>query len=88
MDANRDGGRFPGPSRDADMEGGSWDVVLAPLDHQDVVAVLLQLVGHAVFQVALVFDQNLIAGDFRAIDTHQEHVVPWEEEGGVEWEGW
>lgn len=65
------------PSWDSDVEGGARDVVLPPLDHQDVVAMFFQLVGHTVFQVALVFDQNLVTGEFWAVDAHQEHVVPW-----------
>lgn len=32
---------FLGASWDGDVEGGAWDVVLAPLDNQDVVAPLL-----------------------------------------------
>lgn len=70
-------GKFLRPSWDSDVEGGARDVILPPLDHQDVVAMLFQLVGHAVFQVALVFDQNLMTGEFWAINTHQEHVVTW-----------
>lgn len=62
------------------MEGGAGDVVVAPFDHQDVVASLLQQVGHIVLQVAQVFDLQLLTGDLRATDTHQEHVLTWEEE--------
>lgn len=66
------------------MEGGARDVVLPPLDHQDVVAMFFQLVSHTVFQVALVFDQNLVTGEFWAVDTHQEHVVTWGKGGRTE----
>lgn len=60
------------------MEGGARDVLLTPLDHQGVAAGLFQLVGHTVFQVALMLNQNLMAGGFWAVDAHQEHVVTWE----------
>lgn len=72
-----------GASGDLDMEGGPWDVVVAPLDHQDVVASLLQHVAHVVLQVAQMFDQNLLTGDLRAVHAHQEHVLTWEDEGKI-----
>lgn len=55
-------------------------MVVAPLDHQDVVAPLLQQVAYVVLQVAHVFDKDLLTGDLRTVDTHQEHVLTWEEE--------
>lgn len=64
------------------MEGGAGDVVVAPFDHQDVVASLLQQVGHSVLQVAQVFDLQLLTGDLGAADTHHEHVLPWGTGGG------
>lgn len=63
------------------MEGGAGDVVLAPLDHQDVAAPLLQQVANVVLQVAHVFDQNLLTGDLRAVHSHQEHILTWRQEG-------
>lgn len=71
------GGGFLGGSRDGNVEGGAGDVVVAPLDHQNVVAPLLQHVAHVVLQVAQVFDQNLLTGDLRTVDAHQEHVLTW-----------
>ncbi len=58
-------------------------MIIAPLDHQDVVSSLLQHVAYVVLQVAQVFDQNLLAGDLRTVHTHQEHVLTWEEEGKI-----
>lgn len=67
---------FPGvASGDGDVEGRAGHVLLAPLDHQDVVAPLLQQVGDAVLQVACVFDLQLLTGHLRAADAHQEHVL-------------
>lgn len=57
------------------MEGRAGHVLLAPFDHQDVVATLLQQVGDAVLQVACVFDLQLLAGHLRAADAHQENVL-------------
>lgn len=74
---------FLGALWDGDLEGGAGDVVVAPLDHQDVVAPLLQQVAYVVLQVAHVFDQDLLTGDQRTVDTHQEHVLTWEEEGTI-----
>lgn len=62
------------------MEGGAWDVIVAPLDHQDVVAPLLQQVADVVLQVAQMFDQNLLTGNLRTVNTHQEHVLTWGED--------
>lgn len=72
-------GKFLGSSGDGDVEGGARDVVLTPLDHQDVVAPFLQHVADVVLQVAHVFDQHLITGDLWAVHTHQKHVLTWEE---------
>lgn len=72
-------GRFLGSSGDGDVEGGARDVVLTPLDHQDVVAPFLQYVADVVLQVAHVFDQHLLTGDLWAVHAHQEHVLTWEE---------
>lgn len=64
---------------DGDVERGSWDVVVAPLDHQDVAAPFLQHVADVVLQVPQMFDQNLLTGDLRAVHAHQQHVLTWEE---------
>lgn len=69
-------------SGDVDLEGGAWDVVVAPLHHQDVAPPLLQHVAHVVLQVAQVFDQNLLTGDQGAEHPHQEHVLTWRKRGG------
>lgn len=52
-------------------------MLLAPLDHQQVAASLLGQEGDAVLHVARVFDLQLLAGQLRAADAHQEHVLPW-----------
>lgn len=77
---SRNDGRFLGVSWDGDVEGGAWDVVIAPLNHQDVVAPLSQHIADIVLQIAQVFDQNLLTGDLRTVHTHQEHVLTWEVE--------
>ncbi len=69
-----------GASWDGDVERGAWDVVFAPLDHQDVVSPLFEQVAYVVLQVAQVFDEDLLAGDVRTVDAHQEHVLTWREE--------
>lgn len=74
-------GGFPSASRDGNVEGGARDVVVAPLDHQNVVAPLLQHITHIVLQVSQVFDQNLLTGDLRTVDAHQEQVLTWGKEG-------
>lgn len=51
-------------------------MLLAPFDHQEVLAALPQQVGDTVVQVARVFDLQLLAGNLRAADAHQEHVLP------------
>lgn len=72
-----------GASWDGDMEGGAWDVVVTPLDHQDVVAPLFQHIAYIILQVAQVFDQNLLTGDLWTVHTHQEHILTWGEEGKI-----
>lgn len=52
-------------------------MLLAPFDHQEVLSALLQQVGDAVVQVACVLDLQLLAGNLRAADAHQQHVLPW-----------
>lgn len=62
-------------SGDGDVERRPRDVIVAPLDHQDVGAPLLQQVADVVLQLAQMFDQNLLAGDLRAVHAHQQHVL-------------
>lgn len=71
--------RRNGASRDGDVERRAWDVVVAPLDHQDVAAPLLEQVADGVLQAAQVFDQNLLTGDLGAVHAHQQHVLTWEQ---------
>lgn len=66
---------FPGASRDGDVKRRPWDVIVAPLHHQDVTAPLLQQVADVVLQVAQMFDQNLLTGDLGAVHAHQQHVL-------------
>lgn len=69
-------GRGCGPGSDNDVVGAARDVRVSPFDHQDVLALLLQLVTDVVHAVTHMFDQDLLAGNLWAIDTDQEHVPP------------
>ena len=57
------------------MEWGSGDVIVAPLDKDDVVSALLDDVVDAVAVAADVLDQDLFAGDLGAEDADEEAVV-------------
>lgn len=57
------------------MEGRSGDVVVAPLDEDDVGAPFLNDVVDGVLAVPPVFDDHLLAGGLRTIDTHVQDVV-------------
>lgn len=58
-----------------DVEWGSRDVLVAPLDKDDVVSALLDDVVDAVPVTADVLDQDLFAGDLRTEDSDEEAVV-------------
>lgn len=60
----------------SDVEGASWDMVLAPLDDEQVLAGLLGRVRHGVPSVSHVLHVDLLAWRFRAVDPDQQHVAP------------
>ena len=66
---------------DGDVVGAARDVVLAPLHHQRVLPLVLQLVADVVHPVPQMFDQDLLAGHLRAVHPDQEHVPPWGRSG-------
>ena len=57
------------------MIGRSRNVIISPLDKDDVGASLLNNVIHRVLLVALVLDDHLFAGRFRTVDAHVQDVV-------------
>ena len=50
-------------------------MLVPPLDVEDVLAGVYQLVTHAVPPVSLVLDKHLVTRLFRPVDAHKEHVV-------------
>lgn len=61
---------------DSEVVRASWDVLIAPFYHQDVLALLLELVGDVVEAVAQVFHQDFLTWNFRPINSNQQHVPP------------
>ena len=57
------------------MEGRSGDVVVAPLDEDDVGAPFLNDVVDGVLAVPPVFDDHLFAGGLRTVHPHVQDVV-------------
>ena len=57
------------------MEGRSGDVVVAPLDEDDVGAPFLNDVVDGVLAVPPVFDDHLLAGGLRTVHPHVQDVV-------------
>ena len=62
---------------DRDLEGGAWDVVVAPFYGQDVAASLLEQVADVVLTVARMFHKHLLTRDQRPPDAHHQHVLTW-----------
>ena len=58
-----------------DMERRTRHVLVAPLDEDDVIALLLDDVVHAVSEAAAVLDDDLLARRLRAVDSDEEAVV-------------
>lgn len=50
------------------MEGGARDVVVAPLDVEDVLTPVSQLVGNPVLALPLVFHMDLVTGGLGSVD--------------------
>lgn len=65
-----------GPGSDNDVVGAARDVRVPPFDHQDVLALLLQLITDVVHAVTHMFDQDLLTGNLWTINADQEHVPP------------
>ena len=57
------------------MEGRAVDVLVAPLDVENVLAGVYQLVGDPVPAVALVLHKHLVTWLLRPVDADKEHVV-------------
>ena len=62
---------------DGDVVGAAGDVVVSPLDHQDVLPLVLQLVADVVHPVTQMLDQDLLTGHLGAVHPDQKHVPPW-----------
>ena len=58
-----------------DVVGRAGDVVVPPLDKDDVLAPLPHHVVHRVPPATLVLDHHLVTGDLGAVDAHIEDVV-------------
>lgn len=58
-----------------DVEWRTRHVLVAPLDEDDVIALLLHDVVHAVAEAAAVLDDDLLARRLRAVDSDEEAVV-------------
>ena len=58
-----------------DAEGTARDVLVTPLDHEDVVARLAQPVFDRVLKATEVDDRQVLAGYRGTRDTHHQHVV-------------
>lgn len=56
------------------MEGAAGNVLVPPLDDEDVAALLLDGVGDVVHPVAHVLDVHLLAGRFWSVDADHQHV--------------
>lgn len=60
--------------RDSDVEGAAGDVLIPPLDDEDVAALFFDSVRDVVHPVAHVFDVHLLAGRLRPMNAHHQHV--------------
>merc|ERR1719499_2991888 len=58
-----------------DMEWRARDVVITPLNVEDVLAPVRQLVGNPVLALALVFHVDLVARGLGTVDSDKENVV-------------
>lgn len=56
------------------MERTAGNVLISPLDDEDVAALLLDRVGDVVHPVAQVFDIHLLTGSFWSMNTNHQHV--------------
>ena len=58
------------------MEGRAHNMIISPLDVENVLARIRELVGHSVLPLSLVLDVHLVAGFLRTVDADKENVVP------------
>ena len=58
------------------MEGRPHNMIVSPLDVENVLSRIRELVGHSVLSLSLVFDVDLVAGFLRSVDADKEDVVP------------
>lgn len=56
------------------MERTAGNILISPLDDEDVAALLLHRVGDVVHPVAHVFDIDLLTGCFWSMNTDHQHV--------------
>ena len=57
------------------VEGGARDVVIPPLNIEDVLALIQELVGHTILAVALVLHMHLITRSLRTIHSNKQHII-------------
>lgn len=60
---------------DSDVVGAAGDVLVSPLDHQNVLSLLFELVADVVQAVAQMFHYDLLARDLGTVHTNKEHVT-------------
>ena len=58
------------------MEGRAHHMLISPLDVENVLAWVRELVGDSVLSLALVLDVHLVAGFLRTVDADKENIVP------------
>lgn len=58
------------PSWHSDVEGAARDVLIAPLDNEDISALLFHCVADGVHTTAQVFDMHLLTGRLGAVQAH------------------
>jgi len=64
-------------SADDDVEWTSWNVLVAPLDHEHVVASLTRTVVDRVLALSDMAHGNLVARNLRSHHSHHQHVVTY-----------
>ena len=58
------------------MEGRPHNMIVSPLDVENVLSRIRELVGHSILPLSLVLDVHLVAGFLRPVDPDKEYVVP------------
>ena len=57
------------------MEGRPHNMLVSPLDVENVLSRVREFVGHSVLPLPLVFDVHLVAGFLWSVDADKEDVV-------------